>query len=478
MGEEKFIQERKMIALVTNNDDLKLNNIIEEIKIVKIPDPADLHVELIEPYEGVIVDARNIRYALEFLTKIRSSITSVKLYLKPVFLYSDSSIADKYLMEISDGQVDSRNIVDVLPITKRILEKIRNFQNFQGNRLDYLIALKTLQFMVSRNVDLNPVVMPKSKFGYVYPLITVNFPERDDARMFEIIDFIEKRNLADSRFVDRIHLCPDCYSSFINFRETCPKCGSSNLSVDDLIHHFSCGYVGPESKFKVEDKLICPKCGKTLKHIGMDYDKPSIIYTCKDCNYNFQEPEITGFCFYCGTSSPVDNLIKRDIKSFRVSQVTINCAINGIILSLRDIIASTMKVYSNYVFKAILDHEYKKQKRYNTQSVLVYLRFNFESKDTQFKQNQQEIIVEIARVMKETLRDSDAITAIDDVTFAILLLEATSAQAKIIMSRLKREIEKFIKSNFPQRELNIEIQYLSLKEALNADFFNSLKYNE
>ncbi len=458
-----------MIALITGRDDLKVN--IEGIELVKIESPGEVPYSFLEKYRGVIVDARDVKYALSFLTRVRSG-TTIDVFLKPVFVYSDSTINDKYLMEISDGLLDSRNIMDVFPLTEKILEKVSKFHDFQGYKPEHFIALKAMQYMVSREVDLNPVIMPKSKFGYVYPLITVNFPERDDARMFDIVEFIDNENLADSRFVDRIHLCPSCSSSFLNFREICPKCGSANLAMDDLIHHFSCGYVGPEAKFKKDDKLICPKCGKILRHIGMDYDKPSVIYTCNECNYSFQEPEVTGLCMYCGEVNAVENLLVRDIKSFQVSQVTVNCAINGIILSLRDILSETMKVHTNFAFRTILEYEFKKQKRYNAQSVLVYLQFNFNGNNPVFRENRQAIFVEIAHVMRDVLRESDVITALSDNTFAILLLEVSHEEAKEVMERLKERIKNFVEDNFPGGRLDILVEYSNIEEALRGSYFN------
>ena len=36
--------------------------------------------------------------------------------------------------------------------------------------------------------------------------------------------------------------------------------------------------------------LICPKCHKKLRHIGVDYDRPAVVYTCNDCENSFTSP--------------------------------------------------------------------------------------------------------------------------------------------------------------------------------------------
>ena len=463
-----------MIAFVTYNDDVKFD--LERMTSLKIKKPDHLPLEAIEEYEGLLVDARDVKFAVSVVTRIRGA-SSNKIFLKPVFLYSDLSIKDEYLLEIVDGQVNAATVMEVFTRSKELIRATESLPDFQGYKHTHQLVLKTLQLMVSRNKELIPVIMPKSKFGYVYPLVTVNFAQRDDQRMFEIVDFIDKEGLADSNFVDRIHLCPNCYSSFINFREVCPRCGSANLSVDDLIHHFPCGYVGPETEFREGEKLVCPKCGKILRHIGMDYDRPSIIYKCNDCNYSFQDPEVTGLCFYCNEIHPVDSLIKKDIKSYQISQVTVNCALKGIILSLRDILNTTMKVYSNLAFQTILEYEYKRQKRYSSRSSLLYLHFEISEENRLLEEDRQRILMEIAKVLKEVLRESDAITSIDDNSFAVLLQEVSVDQSERVMERLKNGINEFLLTNFPDIKVKVKVKRLTLEEALENGFWRPKRLN-
>ncbi|MFQ9809072.1 MAG: hypothetical protein ACLRYB_05330 [Segatella copri] len=39
------------------------------------------------------------------------------------------------------------------------------------------------------------------------------------------------------------------------YTECCPKCGSSNLKFQNIIHHFSCANVSPESSYNVGGML-------------------------------------------------------------------------------------------------------------------------------------------------------------------------------------------------------------------------------
>jgi len=453
-----------LITLITSKNDLSLD--IKDLHIKRINNPEEFSLNILDKVEGLILDSRNIKYSLPILSKIRSS-SNPEHYLKPIFLFSDSNINDEYTLMISDGQVDFKNILSVFPSSQRINNEIKKFENLEGHLPETGIVLKALRLMVSRQVDMKPIIMPKSRFGYIYPFLSVNFKERDDIRIFRILKIFEDENLTDYRFVDRVRLCNKCYSSFLNLREVCPKCGSYNLTVEDLIHHFHCGHVERESKFINNSQLVCPKCERILRHIGMDYDKPSIIYYCNDCHYSFQEPEIWAFCFYCKNSSPVDSTIVKDINSYHLSQASENFATNGIFFSLSDYLSKEIELVEYNFFQTILKYEQKRQKRYNSESTVVYLYFkDFEEKFIAFGEKREKIAFEIADLIKDSLRDSDIITALSENTFALLLIESDIEKTNSIMKRIKERINELIEANFKDEKIKIEIDCMTLEKAL------------
>ena len=99
-----------------------------------------------------------------------------------------------------------------------------------------------------------------------------------------------------TRFIDRIHVCPMCKGSSLLFFETCPQCGSSDIKEEPVIHHFRCANVSPEHTYQQDGELVCPKCKKILRHIGVDYDRPSSIYTCGQCDHTFMYPNMRVLC--------------------------------------------------------------------------------------------------------------------------------------------------------------------------------------
>lgn len=99
-----------------------------------------------------------------------------------------------------------------------------------------------------------------------------------------------------TRFIDKIHVCPICNTSHLLFFETCPHCGSSDIVEESVIHHFRCANVSPEHTYQQDGELVCPKCKRQLRHIGVDYDRPSSIYTCKQCDETFMYPDMRVLC--------------------------------------------------------------------------------------------------------------------------------------------------------------------------------------
>lgn len=119
-----------------------------------------------------------------------------------------------------------------------------------------------------------------------------------------------------NRFIDRIHVCPICSSSHLLFFETCPHCGSSDIKEESVIHHFRCANVSPESTYEQDGELICPKCRRELRHIGVDYDRPSSVYSCGQCGETFMYPDMRALCTNNKRSWKPDELVPIDVEEY------------------------------------------------------------------------------------------------------------------------------------------------------------------
>ncbi len=132
-----------------------------------------------------------------------------------------------------------------------------------------------------------------------------------------------------TRFVHKIHVCPLCHRSHLLFFECCPKCGSSNLKEEAVIHHFRCANVSPESSYACDGDLRCPKCGRMLRHIGVDYDKPSSVYTCGECGDSFMYPDMSVLCASCRQTHSTDGLMPIDVEEYEFTPEGIRAFANN-----------------------------------------------------------------------------------------------------------------------------------------------------
>lgn len=414
--------------------------------------------------EAVLLDTREIRFAVEILRRIRSAAATA-VHLLPVFLHADLPLHDPYLLALADGTVETQGIPTLFNRARPLRESAERFRDLHQLSPEAQVAVRALRFMLTRNREIAPVVLPKSRFGYVYPIITAHFADRDDARVFRILDLIREQGAAETRFLDRQRLCPHCLSAFLNFREVCPKCHSADLVVSDLVHHFTCGHVAAEEEYRHEDQLVCPKCRKILRHIGLDYDKPSVVFTCRSCRETFQDPEVWGFCFYCEHTSQAAELVIRDIYAFNPSQTSLNVALSGMQISLGDMLRDKLRLVDYASFQAILAFEYEREKRYKRASTLVYVQIdNFPELSMRFGEKREEVALEMAGIIRETLRDSDVLSVLNESAFAVLLPETPLENTEVVIRRLQERLDALFASNLRDVTAQLAVSASTLEE--------------
>lgn len=115
------------------------------------------------------------------------------------------------------------------------------------------------------------------------------------------LDVLEKWSqlgVLKPKFLDRVQVCPKC-KSIPSIRRGCGKCYSANLTCEELIHHFSCAYVGLMKDF------VCPKCRTKSLMVGSDYEIVYGPYKCQDCNWQSVNCEQIGKCLGCNNVFPL-----------------------------------------------------------------------------------------------------------------------------------------------------------------------------
>ena len=147
--------------------------------------------------------------------------------------------------------------------------------------------------------------------------IVGNDPNPDDSNIREMTaKLLDANYIEPTRFVERIHLCPFCSNDHLIFSECCNKCKSSNLKEEDMIHHFRCANISKESDYLYDDELRCPKSKRRLRHIGIDYDRPSKVQTCIECGSVQLHSEMKVVCAKCGQQMQPHQLTPYDIYEY------------------------------------------------------------------------------------------------------------------------------------------------------------------
>ncbi|MCX8152875.1 MAG: hypothetical protein N3E52_00390 [Candidatus Bathyarchaeota archaeon] len=74
--------------------------------------------------------------------------------------------------------------------------------------------------------------------------------------------------------------CPNCDSQEVYFYLKCPDCDEILLEKGETLEHFNCGHIAFRPNFEREGKLVCPKCRRELRQIGVDYKQVGAWYKC------------------------------------------------------------------------------------------------------------------------------------------------------------------------------------------------------
>lgn len=188
--------------------------------------------------------------------------------------------------------------------------------------------LLLLQLALSRNQPFFPSVDAEAASAYDYPLADLLL-DTGTGETMEILEDMARHGIFETVPVDRVFVCPGCHGYRVPVKELCPECHSSNLRTESSMHHFRCGYVAPESEFMVHGRPICPKCHASLRHIGVEYNRPGLFSVCHDCGHWVSEPQLRAWCVDCNAYHAPNELIPVHIKRFALSKNGVQIARAG-----------------------------------------------------------------------------------------------------------------------------------------------------
>lgn len=287
-----------------------------------LPDPCDSDLWLVNHTDGWLVR--------KFLRLVIQS-NDIRIHLQPIFLQQELKVNYSRKVDLleylSDGYIENLDFLWKLPMIQRVKSYIQKRIDYDKLKKkfdwDRILMQKTFDYYHTRQRDIRPILYPKSHTGYCYPRLEVFFvdPEKAFKESRRLLRKANKNSWLRRHYVDTCHLCNACSGGFLNYREICPKCQSHNLRSRTLIHHFRCAHVAIQQDFIKGDHLICPKCSKELRNLGVDYDKPGQVFKCKgsNCQHEFQNAPVAAYCVNCKTQQPSEELLVKKVYRFEIT---------------------------------------------------------------------------------------------------------------------------------------------------------------
>lgn len=427
-----------------------------------------------------LIDMRIWTEGWDILCQIRRNLAPA-VYLKPVLFLIDSDTIPQEIVTASDGNVhrsscDERILEEWVSRVEPINQWIEHLPNAKVGS-DANIAFKVLRIITSRNIELEPITTIRRHSGYVYPLLEPLFGKRDTG-VLETLAFLEDQRLLNGRFISSAHFCSHCGSAFLNFKESCSQCSSDDIRSDELVHHFKCAYTAEMADFKKADRLVCPKCERELKHIGVDYDKPSIVYHCNQCSHTFQDPKIMTSCYNCGRQSEPEHQETRTILAYTVSAIGQNAADYGLDALFTNILEHELNLFSEHAFRDFFYIEISRIERYKlSTSSLVMIRFHdLDKLYIKLASKAREVFYELSTIFKSVLRQSDVITAKNETIFFVIMTETSATHAEKAATRLQQGVRALFENNLDfNPEMSIKIKELTAKLDIDSTLEDFLK---
>lgn len=285
-------------------------------------------------FDCIMIKAKNERSLANILNGA-SPILSYKCSYKPVFatVIDDKDRAINSLIDLYTNNYDTDKVYEIIDKIKRATRKYHIKREIERPKSPNQLFSNICRYLLSRDTTvIEHRLVELSSSGYINPIVE-HYHNMGMFHLSELFMFkdtmIENGIFRIRKFHMKQHLCPHCNHSHLLYSECCPKCGKSDLRIENVIHHFSCANVAPESSYNVGGVLVCPKCGKMLRHIGVDYDRPAVIYTCNVCSNSFTTPLTKATCTFCENTVDVIKLIPHDVVDLEITEEGIRALTHG-----------------------------------------------------------------------------------------------------------------------------------------------------
>ncbi len=392
----------------------------------------------------------------ELLHAIRAHDVS---YLIPVF---GSSMIDDH--RSLDGMYNEHSPAINIQEIERLNVLISRYEQLPlPSHADDRIMVKLIRYLLSRGRELKAERNRESMIGYRYSILSHMSLDKLDLNHVKLLGKYVDKGWFSKTIIDNINTCPSCSNGFLHFSETCASCGSHDLSSEHLIHHFRCAYVGPESDFIKGSDMSCPKCDKEMKHIGIDYDKPSEILTCNVCAHASQESVMKATCVGCGTQSSLKQIHSFPVIDVEVSETGKAYACQTSYDDVSEMISSKNKLegFSPYnIYKILEKHELGKVDQYKNEVYKMLISLQGELTTGLSTELNKKLMIELASIVHTYQKASDLITVNDLMEVESLLLNYSYPQLESLMDAIQYNLDKLLLDNkLTEEQGGVKIKY-------------------
>jgi len=367
--------------------------------------------------------------------------------IKPIVIYQPR----KSLPEFSLDQASLFQLQSVLEEAKEIARKVQQLsKEYPQKYMDIFYA--GLAYAWSRNIKITPSLNPILEKGYGYPyfdtVLGLLNPKKNLAGK-DIFNFLSESGFLVKEYYEIAQTCPRCESIILLFRDACINCDSPNVEEEPLIHHFSCGFQSAESHYlATNDNLLneyfCPKCHKPLRHFGVDYDKPGVVYFCNHCNESNSDTKAVFKCLKCnhtgkGEDSPRVSILSYDLTNMGKKALLSH---DATIFNAQSLLAEHLVVIPFDIFVVLV------KKITAMRSAPHCSVISIKPKDGQGIQSfdQSRGIYEIAKALSSKLRKSDSVTYYMGTVFAFFTdIQGTPSNDVLYK---KDDLRKLFEDNF------------------------------
>lgn len=276
-SQEALIESARLGALLYNPDDsfMAIGQFMGWIKngfiIIDTISTFTLNLETKRVYE--------FARALKLLARTFNLIIIAIAHTAPL----DAQTAEM-LRSVSDGNLSLENgslYVSAFPGVTSGNERLLVTRNGRGRIVLQCILPSGL---TQEAMDKIEAAFAEAKVLTVKPILTATTSPTIELPIEKVMQALEKLSMPDGFLEAKPYCsaisCPSCDSQEVYLYLKCPDCGDILLEKGETLEHFNCGHVAFRPNFEREGKLVCPKCHKELRQIGVDYRQVGAWYKC------------------------------------------------------------------------------------------------------------------------------------------------------------------------------------------------------